>query len=576
MEPFIGIEKNRLTIKNTKEEYILRYNEDLDIYVNDRKINRTIIITDKDKVEISNEGEKAKRKLDIKISEDKLLAYLNIEYIRSTYSDIEVNVDGNTISLTKKDEEGEMPPSYKKEEIISALKSYGVIYGLNKDVLENLKEYENVKDIIVATGIAPKNDEDDIINVNFENIKRAINPNSKEKVDYKNFYTSINVSIGEVLGEKITGKLGQDGIDVFGKKIVRKMKVNKKFKPGDGCRLEENKIISTVEGRPSVKNGIFSVNKVFEISTDVDISKGNITFIGDVEISGALKDGMAVKAGNSVTVAKNVESASIIAQGQVTVKGNALNSKILAGARDVEKQEYLETLKSYKNDIEGIISGVDLLKKYGQATSNKTDGELISTLISRKYKKIPRISMLILTNNRIIGSSNSKIDEFIRNNLIGSYILSIKYVTELYKLIEYLNEEIVLLENQIDIPVDIYLSYSQDSKVKASGNIIITGKGQYVSELIANKNIEFTENDAICRGGTLIAGGNINARVIGSSAGVDTKLKVPRDGIITADVVYNNTTFIFGERQYTLETPSKNVKAYLDKDGDVVIDKFVL
>ena len=53
-------------------------------------------------------------------------------------------------------------------------------------------------------------------------------------------------------------------------------------------------------------------------------------------------------------------------------------------------------------------------------------------------------------------------------------------------------------------------------------------------------------------------------------------LKVPKDGVITADIAYNNTTFCFGEKQLVLDVSSRNVKAYVDEMGDITIDKLLL
>lgn len=576
MEPFVGIEENRLVIRNTDEEYIIKFKDDLDIFVNDGKITRSIIVTKKDKIIIQNENKEAKRAIDIKISDDRLKAYIDINYCGEVYSEIELKVVGNTISIIKKDMSEKMPPAYKKEEIISALKSSGVIYGINKEVLNSLKEYEKIENLLIAEGVQAVDDENDEIIVHFENVKRTVDEQSNEKIDYREFYTNANAIVGQLLGELIRGKVGKDGIDVFLKPVKRKMKQNLRFKATEGCRSENDKIISTVEGRPTVKDGVFAVNKIIEVTSNVDIKSGNINFPGDVDINGTIKDGMVVKAGNFVRVSGNLESASIIAQGEVNVKGNILNSKILAGSRDVEKQEYLELLVKYKEDFEAIISAITQLKAYGNVSNEKTDGELIKILIDTKYKKIPRVSMIMLTNNKILGSNNAGLDQFIRTKLLGACVLSIKHTNELYDLIKYLDEEIHILVGQINIPVDVYVNYCQDSKIKASGSIIVTGKGQYISELTANDNIEFIGDNAVCRGGTLIAGKSINARIIGSTAGVVTKLKVPRDGVITADVVYNNSIFIFGERQYIIEVPSKNVKAYLGEDGDVVAEKFKL
>lgn len=62
---------------------------------------------------------------------------------------------------------------------------------------------------------------------------------------------------------------------------------------------------------------------------------------------------------------------------------------------------------------------------------------------------------------------------------------------------------------------------------------------------------------------------------MGSSAGVSTILRVSKNGEIEADVAYQNTVFCFEERQYILEAHSKSIKAYLDKDGEIVVEKFV-
>ena len=82
--------------------------------------------------------------------------------------------------------------------------------------------------------------------------------------------------------------------------------------------------------------------------------------------------------------------------------------------------------------------------------------------------------------------------------------------------------------------------------------------------------------DAVVRGGTISARGNIKLGTVGSPTGVTTKLEVLADGIITANIAYSNTIFCFGNRCRMLDTPGKNVKAYMKEDGEIVIDKFVL
>ena len=152
---------------------------------------------------------------------------------------------------------------------------------------------------------------------------------------------------------------------------------------------------------------------------------------------------------------------------------------------------------------------------------------------------------------------------------------NIRHANELEKFVQLMKTEIKPLENNLFIPVDVYLNYVQDSNIQSTGNIYITGKGQYVSELTALKDIIFTTPGAVSRGGILDARENITCKTIGSVAGVGTTLKVLKTGQITADIVYQNTVFCFGDRQYTFEDASKQVKAYY-KDGDIVVEKFLL
>ena len=139
-----------------------------------------------------------------------------------------------------------------------------------------------------------------------------------------------------------------------------------------------------------------------------------------------------------------------------------------------------------------------------------------------------------------------------------------------------LEEEICEIEDLMVIPTNIHLAYAQGSTIEASGSVFITGKGQYTCNIIALENIEFTSEKSVCRGGTLSAGSEIKLKTVGSVAGVSTVLKVSKKGRITADIAYNNTIFCFGEKQIMLEVSSKNVEAYIDKTGEITIDKFIL
>ena len=150
--------------------------------------------------------------------------------------------------------------------------------------------------------------------------------------------------------------------------------------------------------------------------------------------------------------------------------------------------------------------------------------------MDKRFKNITKLSMSVLTFNISAGIQKSEILDFIRNKLMGLNTFNIKSIDEL----KYFKE---LIEEEIEI---------------------------------TNDSLE------IARGGVLNARKCIKLKTVGSDAGVFTTLEVEKDGIITADIAYNNTVFCFGNKKKTLEVSGRNVKAFMDKDGEIIIEKFVL
>jgi uncharacterized protein (DUF342 family) len=227
------------------------------------------------------------------------------------------------------------------------------------------------------------------------------------------------------------------------------------------------------------------------------------------------------------------------------------------------------------NIINELVSSTEQVKR-NNLLGPRQDGEIIKILIENKYKLLPKLSKSILNYNMHEGVQKSEISAFIINKLLGLGPLKIQKFKELKNFEELLEDEIEEIEKFIVIPTDIYARYVQSSTIEASGSVFITGKGEYTSKITALKNIEFTSDNSVCRGGILCAGSEIKLKTVGSAAGVGTILKVSSKGRIKADIAYNNTIFCFGERQVVLETSSKNVEVYLDETDEIIIDKFIL
>ncbi|NFH90668.1 DUF342 domain-containing protein [Clostridium botulinum] len=575
----IKVKDGEIIIENldyeSNETAIIHPCNGIKLLINGEECISKTAVTALDNIEVEYVTKESSRKIDITTSEDKMEAYITINYFPECSFELVDKLCCRELKLETKKKKGAYPPKYTYDEILIILRENNIVYGLLNDKIKEISEKQGVDRELIAQGDKVIEDIPDAVKVFFESDKKKTLKEENAKIDYRNMYSISNISSGEVLAEKIEGVQGKDGKNIFGNEIKKKTAKKINIKIGSGCKLEENKVISTIEGRPSCKSGVYSVNKTYELK-DVDIKTGNVDFIGDVEISGSIKSGTQVKAGNSVTVRKNVEEATIIASGQVSISANVLNSKISAGANDIDKKKHLEILKQYDSIIESLISYTQQIKEKNVLGNNQSDGEIIKILIESKFKSIPRLSMLIVSFEKNNSSTDNDMINFIRKKIMGLGPIKIKKYSELYELKNMLINEIEILEEEIVIPVDVYMDYAQDSTIEASGSVFITGKGQYVSKITALNNIEFTQTGAVCRGGILHAKDEIKLKTIGSIAGVLTRVEVSKKGCITADIAYQNTVFCFGEKQITLDVASKNVKAYLGKDGMIVVDKFLL
>jgi len=561
--------------KNKDDIITIKSCPGVNLFINGEKSDLITIVTSEDRIEYKFEEIEPIRNVDVSISTDKMEAYININSILQHKYELVDQEYHKNLTIIKKKVGDKYPPQYSSKELKELLQSKGIRYGIIEDELNDICNEHKVNNKLIAKGLPVQNDIEDKIQTLFKNEEELIqHTDFEEKVDYRNRYSISNVNIGDVIGKIIPGKVGCDGIDVLGIPIKRKTTKKLMVKAGEGCKIDKNDIIATTDGKPILKGNIFYVNKLYKVD-EVDLKSGNIDFIGNVEVVGAVAEGMEVKAGNELHIGKNVESAILRASGKITINGNAINSTITAGFENVERRLYIDNLINFKHIINELSSAAEQIHE-NNLLGLKEYGEIIKILIENKFKLLPKLSRSILNYNMSQGIQQSDITTFIIHKLLGLGPLQIKKNREFQDFIEILEEEIKEMETLVVVPIDIYLAYAQGANIESSGSVFITGKGQYNSNITALNNIEFNDDNSVCRGGTLCAGSEIKLKTVGSVAGVNTILKVPKTGHIMANIAYNNTIFCFGERQIMLEESAKNVQAYIDKTGEITIDKFNL
>lgn len=216
------------------------------------------------------------------------------------------------------------------------------------------------------------------------------------------------------------------------------------------------------------------------------------------------------------------------------------------------------------------------IKRFNLLGKDASDGEIVKALIENKFKVIPKLCINIIRDNLLDNCEDNEVVIAIKDKLVGLAPLNIKHFGEIDDIISLLSMKSENMKNTLSLPVTVNISYCQDSTIQSSGDVIFTGKGMYVSNVIANNNVYFNSDRTIARGGTIKAKSEIRCKTVGSSGGVTTKLIVGAKGHIWAEVAFQNTIFVVGGREYLLETPSKNIHVYINESGDLMVDKLLL
>ncbi|AQS05167.1 DUF342 domain-containing protein [Clostridium beijerinckii] len=540
----------------------IKAKENVNLFINDVECEKfkPYEVSSKDKIIYNCETTPAKREVNITISEDKMKAYMTVEYIPKTEYKIKdrefyINLAVSTEVLLK-----EEPEYFTVQELYKKLKEKGIVFGIKEESLKLiLKGCSN--EVLVAEGLEPVKDTPSEVKLFFTPTQMVFpEPDSNEKVDFKNLFRISNVNAGDKIAEIIPEIPGKNGMNILGKVIEREYIRSLPIDASKGCKIENNHIISLIDGKAHIANRSVSVNPIYTVES-VNMETCNIKFYGDVEVYDSVQDNMFVSAGGSLDVSQNVNMANVVTGGEITILGNTINSKILSGQVDIRKKEYSDVLTEFKNILVSMIEYIN-----GLNLQNFERKDFVKTLTEKNFGNFQKVALNIISLNIKNKTKRSKLVDFIKGKILGLNILEIKSIYDLKTLLNILDNEIDYYDKNIIVPLDIRIGYCQECEIKSTGNIIIGGKGEYTSKLTAMKDIIFTRSDSVARGGVLSAGQNISLGVVGSRAYIPTTLMVPQYGRITAAKAYANTVFCFGRTKVTLDEDLKNINVYFNSE----------
>jgi len=205
-----------------------------------------------------------------------------------------------------------------KEDLLSQLKSHGVVYGIMEDAIENIVKSKIFdKPVLVAVGKKPVDGKDgQVVIIRSEQTEGGQSVADRGKIDLRELPSRMRtiVRTGQTVAEIIPPTEGKEGWNVLGRVLKPKPGKPPQLKLGRNVRLVEDgkKVVAAVDGiLIAAADGTIDVNEVLNVQGDVDYSTGNIDFPGEVQIKGDVKPGFTVKAKGDVVVGGVIEAATV-------------------------------------------------------------------------------------------------------------------------------------------------------------------------------------------------------------------------------------------------------------------------
>ncbi|MBP2650242.1 MAG: Flagellar Assembly Protein [Firmicutes bacterium] len=205
-------------------------------------------------------------------------------------------------------------------EAMDKINACGVTHGIDEVAVKQAIEHPG-KTMTIANGNRPENGQNASIKyfVNLENKGRPLELEDG-RVDFKDLNLFTVVNEGDLLAEKNAATHGTDGIDVLGQSISAKSGKDISLPAGKNTKAEEDKLYAVISGQVQFINNKINVLPVIEIKEDVDLSTGNITFVGNVVIRGSVQAGFKVVADGNVDVYGSVSGGTIEAK-NIVIRG---------------------------------------------------------------------------------------------------------------------------------------------------------------------------------------------------------------------------------------------------------------
>lgn len=536
------------------------------IIVNGEVIEKPTEISSEDDIVVLAEQVEPEWEPHLKVSQDNLQAFLTIQRVKGkTYEIMDTPPQRELLVRARLVQDTD--PVIELEDLKEFLKSQNIVYGIQEENLLKLASTNESLELLVAQGEKEVPSQDASIKVVY--LEEEEEP--EEEDDDEKFIERVarhavtSVEPGQLIAEVIPPVEGKPGRDVYGRIIKPKEPKEITLTAGNGVEIDESgrRAYALISGRPEISGYKVSVHPSYVLSGDVDAKVGRIVFKGDVQVLGNVQDEMSIEATGQVIINGYAANATIIAGGNVIVQKNIVGGTVRAGGMSTVSGKVIEIIHDLKTDLPKLLSGAKQLLRHPSFAQNRDvarvgEGIILKMLLGKKFDYLPaKLEETRQDLNKLV--ENLEHDEIkvfaeeyeeLYHKLSGSGPLSIKKLqmaeTIFSSFLEKAEQVLVLLQEIAAGKADLATGYIQNSHLECSGEVRITGKGSYSSNIFAGGDVIIQGSPGTFRGGQIVAGGNVLVRELGSPAEVLTEVRIKPGKSVKADRIHPGVVIYAG------------------------------
>ncbi len=211
-----------------------------------------------------------------------------------------------------------------EDDIYSALKKRGIVIGIKHEAIsEMIKKRRMNEKVLIAEGTPAEAGQDGWYEFFVRlDLPRIPAPLPDGGVDYVNIEAFEMVEEGEKIAVYHPAQKGIDGQNVFGEVLHANMGTEKKPLKGVGFMIAPDGVtyVSRLNGKFEYLNGRIVISNMIIVREDVTAVTGKLEVDGSVYVIGSVFSGGQIVATGDIIIEHNVETAKLVAGGNVMIK----------------------------------------------------------------------------------------------------------------------------------------------------------------------------------------------------------------------------------------------------------------